>query len=135
MRIKIGESIRPSIGTGVHEVKITNVLTEYDVETNFGKKDLFIITYESTQGKPKTITQRYIAYYDETSAFGKVVDAVLGGLPSELDTSDLIGKPCKITVEAKRSKQGKLFHNVTNVEPSDKPSVMEAAEALFEEML
>lgn len=127
-----GNAARPALGEGVHDVKVKEVNLEFDVETYYGPKDLFQIRYQSDRGK--TITQKYIAYYDESSEFGKVVLAVLGELPEDFDTDLLIGKQCKITVESKVSKKNKTFYNVVKVEASDQPSDQEKASQLFNEL-
>jgi hypothetical protein len=131
MRMSLGQSVRPKLGEGVHEVTIKEIDLEYNAETFYGPKDLFKICFKSKRGSE--IMQKYIAYYDESSSFGKLVHAVLGELPEDFNTKDLIEKPCKITVEPKVSRQGKTFYNVVQVEPTEQPSIEDAAASLFAE--
>ena len=117
MKIEMNNSIRPVLGEGPSEVIIERIKVLYEEETRYGLKDLFEISYKSDDGK--SITQKYIAYYNKSGQFGKVVLAVLGELPDEFDTKQLVGKRCKITVGISVSQKNNRYPNVIKVEASE----------------
>lgn len=121
MRMNLGSSARPSMKEGNHEVVIDDVIVKYNEETKFGLKDLFHIDFKSPDGA--VITGKYIAYYDQKSQFGQVVQAVFEELPKSFEIDQLRGKHCQITVEAVTSSQQKTFYNVVRVSPSNQSNI------------
>ena len=49
------------------------------------------------------------------SNFGKWVRAIMGEIPDTLDTDDLIGKPCRLSIVVKTRDDGTEYNKIDNV--------------------
>lgn len=81
----------------------------YEDDSQYGP--IFKVRFQTEEGE---VTGRTSQTLSDKSKFGKIVCAVLGAIPDDLDTDELIGESLIITVEHKEGAEGGVFANVTN---------------------
>jgi hypothetical protein len=78
-----------------------------------------------------TLTAWASAKYGNKTKLGRWAAAILGGMPDTLDTDDLVGKPCRITVVVKAKDDGTQYNKVDEVLPPKKGQKPKPEEAVI----
>ena len=106
----------------MYYAKIGEVDEENEVETQFGKKDRWVVHYKVNG---VDITRRYNKSLRPSSSFYKLVQSLEGIVPDEYDVDKLEGKECRVVIKHTTSDAGDVWENVTDV--------MKAAQHTFKE--
>ena len=121
-RIQKRELRQPQLDEGVYDAKIGGIDEENEVETQFGKKDRWVVHYKVNG---VDITRRYNKSLRPSSSFYKLVQSLEGTVPDEYDVDKLEGKECRVVIKNTTSDAGDVWENVTDV--------MKAAQHTFKE--
>ena len=112
------------MGTKIHKVERTTrdpgryeaVVTSVEpAEGQFGEQFMFRITLDDGQ----ELRAWCSAKLSDKSKLGRWVAVLLGSVPADLDTDDLIGRPCCLNVSIQVSeKDGSEFNRIDSLAPS-----------------
>lgn len=69
-------------------------------------------------GEPIRISELLTASRHPKGKLYQRVIALLGSMPAELDTEELVGKACSITTEQAPNRNGSVFANVLSLKPA-----------------
>jgi hypothetical protein len=122
-RLQKRELRQPQLDEGMYDAKIGVIDEENEVETQFGKKDRWVIHY-NVNGVD--ITRRYNKSLRPSSSFYKLAQSLEGTVPDEYDVDKLEGKECRVVIKHTTSDAGDVWENVTDV--------MKAPQHTFENM-
>ncbi|MEK3761316.1 hypothetical protein MKZ07_23170 [Paenibacillus sp. FSL P4-0338] len=86
--------------------------------TNFGTRDILRIVFKlDDRGMQTNVSERYNLPLIPESRLGRVITTLLGGIPEELDTDQLIGLSCRVLIEHRYLSDGNLWNGVKEVLP------------------
>lgn len=110
----------PEIPEGWHPATITHLELEKNVPVHWGMADRLHIRFQLDRDH-RLWVQRYIAHLSESSELGRFLPGLLGKLPDGVDVCSLVGTRCRVRVEHRRGKTGRLWAHVVEAEPLSTP--------------
>ena len=112
MSFKMQKKIFELLDMGTYPVTIKDVRK---TEGDYGEQVLFTFRVDDSEAE---LCAWASATYSTKSKLGRWVTAILGNMPDELDSEELVGKPCRITVLVKAKDDGTQFNKVDEVLPA-----------------
>lgn len=118
---------RAELKPGMYSATITAVDELFDVETQYGIKNMLVVSFDVRRGvEVITLKKRYNRSVHKTSSFAKLVKETTGVTPGQsYDTDKLIGVKCQVLVAVNDDEQGGSWFNVTNVISDTPPDELE----------
>ncbi len=112
MGFTINKTVYELVETGVYSVHVASVV--YRAEGKFGPEVKITFGIDDSDVR---LTAWSSAIYTNKSKLGRWVQAILGGMPEQLDLDALVGKPCRISVLVKVGKDGSEYNKIDEILP------------------
>ena len=125
MGFKMQKRVYELLDMGTYPVTVKEVRK---AEGDYGEQVVFTFRVDDSEAE---LCAWASATYSTKSKLGRWVVAILGDMPDQLDSEELVGKPCRITVLVKTKDDGTQFNEVDEVLPAKrkpKPEPEPAAE-------
>jgi len=125
MGFKMQKRVYELLDMGTYPVTVKEVRK---AEGDYGEQVVFTFRVDDSEAE---LCAWASATYSTKSKLGRWVVAILGDMPDQLDSEELVGKPCRITVLVKTKDDGTQFNKVDEVLPAKrkpKPEPEPAAE-------
>jgi len=114
MGFKMQKKVYEVLDMGTYAVSVKEVRK---AEGDYGEQVVFVFRVEDSESEAELMAWAS-ATYSNKSKPGRWVTAILGNMPDELDSEELIGKPCRITVLVKTKDDGSRYNRIDEVLPA-----------------
>ena len=106
--MKIEKTVYETLETGTYAATVRSVAV---VDGQFGQQLEWVLALEDNSTKKTWCSKSY----SQKSKLTRWAAALLGEAPEVLDTDDLIGKPCRLTILLNTREDGSEFNKVDEI--------------------